>query len=169
MQPMLKKGLLLAALAAGLSACVPVAVGPTVTVSVGRSNIITDFRPDRGEGASYRVGERVRFVFRAQQAGYLTLVSLDPDGYGSVLARNLYVPAGTTVLPRGSDGVTLDLAPPRGLQRVRAIFTTVRPTSDLVFSSGRYDRNGWNTTTDSYLRPYGERQRDVQETYFLIR
>lgn len=166
----MKKALLLAALSAGLGACtVTVRPGATVvTAPAAQANIIQNFQPTRGEGSTYFVGESVSFRISTRQAGYLTLVSLDPDGYGSVLARNLYVPAGTTVLPRPGDNVTLDLTPPRGLQRVRAIFTAERPTSNIVFS-GRYDQNGWNTYTDAYVRPYGPQQRDIDETFFYIR
>ncbi|AFZ68523.1 DUF4384 domain-containing protein [Deinococcus peraridilitoris] len=164
----MNKALLLTALSLGLSACT-VSVRPGVTVvSAAQANLIQNFQPSRGEGSSYFVGESVSFRFSSRTAGYLTLVSLDPNGRGNVLQQNIYVPAGTTVLPRPSDRVTFDLTPPRGLQRVRAIFTTVRPTTQIVFS-GQYDRGGWNTYTDSYVQGYGPEQRDVYETFFYIR
>lgn len=160
------RSLVLGVLALGLSAC-------TVTVRsnldlVGGGNLIAGLRPDRGEGASYLVGEPVRFQVSTRTAGYVTLVALQPNGYASTLVRNAYVPAGTTVFPRPQDGVTYNVAPPTGLQRVRAIFTRVRPTSDLVLS-GTYDGTRWNTATSAYVQAYPVADRDVQETYLYIR
>lgn len=162
----MRSALLFGALALGLSAC---------TVSVrsnlgfaGSGNLITELRPDRGEGATYFVGEPVRFRVSTRVPGYVTLVALQPNGYASTLIRNAYVPAGTTVFPRPQDGVTYNVAPPIGLQRVRAIFTRVRPTTDLVLS-GTYDLNRWSTVTTTYLQPYARADRDVQETYLYIR
>ncbi|PYE55173.1 DUF4384 domain-containing protein [Deinococcus yavapaiensis] len=163
----MKNVMLLTLGALALSACT-VAVRPGVSVTASSSNLIADLQPDRGEGSTYFVGERVRFRFTTRASGYVTLVSLDPDGYGNVLVRDTYVPAGTTLFPRPSDAFTFDLTPPRGVQRVRAIFTTNRATAQIVFS-GRYDQNGWRTYTDTYLQPVGASQRDVAETFFTIR
>lgn len=163
----MKNVMLLTLGALALSACT-VTVRPGTSVTASSNNLIADLRPDRGEGSTYFVGESVRFRFATRAAGYVTLVSLDPDGYGDVLVRNVYVPAGTTVFPRPGDAFTFDLAPPRGVQRVRAIFTTNRTSAQIVFS-GRYDQNGWRTYTDAYLEPVGSSQRDVAETFFYIR
>ena len=162
-----RRALLLGALSLGLGACT-VTVRPNVSVQNTSSNLIVGLRPDRGVGASYAVGQSLRLRLTTRTAGYVTLVSLDPDGYSNVLIRGAYVPAGTTVFPRAQDNVSYDLRPPRGLQRVRAIFTTVRPTSTVVFS-GRYDVNRWNDTTTTYVNTYGPSQRDIVETYFYIR
>ncbi len=163
----MKKVLLLATLSLGLGACT-VTVRPGASVSVSQANIIQRFAPDRGEGSNYSVGESVRFELNTRVAGYVTLVSLDPNGNGNVLARNVFVPAGTTIFPRAEDRVTFDIQPPRGLQRVRAIFTTARPTSSISFS-GTYSRGEWTTTTEAYLRPYGANERDVIVTFFYRR
>lgn len=64
--------------------------------------------------------------------------------------------------------MTYNVAPPRGLQRVRVLFTRVRPTSDIVLS-GVYSGDSWNVATNGYLTPYAPADRDVQETYFYIR
>jgi len=162
----MKKALLLACLSVGLSACtITLRSGPTLSTSASH---IRDFRPERGESSSYYVGENVRFRLTTGTAGYVTLVSLDPDGYGNVLVRDAYVNAGTTVFPRAQDAVNFTVAPPRGLQRVRAIFTRTRPASVIVFT-GRYDANTWNTHTNAYATTHGTQDRDVWETYFYIR
>lgn len=165
----MKNALFLAALSLGLSACtVTVRPGAAVVVPARQANLIQNFQPVRGEGSTYFVGESVQLRLTTRTAGYVTLVSLDPDGYGDVLARGVYVGAGTTVFPRAEDRVTYDIRPPRGLQRVRAIFTSVRPTNTIVFS-GRYGENEFRTYTDAYVRPYDAGQRDVFETFFYIR
>lgn len=159
--------LLLGSLALGLSSCT-ISVRSNLGVVSSDSNLIADLRPDRGEGATYLVGEAVRFRLTTRTAGYVTLVALQSNGFTSTLARNVYVAAGTTVFPRAIDGVTYNVAPPTGLQRVRAIFTRVRPATELVLS-GTYDGTRLNTATTAYIQPYPAADRDVQETYLYIR
>lgn len=158
---------LFGALALGLSSCT-VTVGSNLGLAGSSSNLIADLRPDRGEGATYLVGEAVRFQITTRTPGYVTLVALQPGGVASTLVQGVYVQAGTTVFPRPQDGVTYNVAPPRGLQRVRAIFTRVRPTTELVFS-GVYNDGQWNAVTTQYVQPYGAADRDIQETYLYIR
>lgn len=161
------KTCLIGSLAFGLSACT-VVVKPNVGLAASTSNLITRLVPERGQGSTYRVGEKVRFKVTVRDAGYVTLVALQPNGYANVLVRDAYVKSGTTYFPRRSDAVTYDIAAPRGLQRVRAIFTRVRPTTRLVLR-GVYNGNRWNTVTTQYLTPYAAEDRDVQETYLYIR
>lgn len=163
----MRTALLIGSLALGLSACTP-SVRPNLGLQGSNGNLIVNLRPDRGEGSSYAVGEAVRVALTTRTPGYVTLVALQNDGYASVLVRNAYVNAGTTVFPRREDGVTYNVAEPRGVQRIRAIFTRVRPTTDLVLG-GMYDGNRWNNTTNAYLTPYNMADRDVQETYLYIR
>ncbi|AWN24694.1 hypothetical protein DKM44_13825 [Deinococcus irradiatisoli] len=163
----MRTAFLLGSLALGLSACT-VSVNTNAGLSGARSNLISSLRPDRGEGSSYLVGDQVSFSLTTRTAGYVTLISLDPNGRGNVLIRGAAVPAGTTTFPRTEDAVTYTVSEPRGLQRVRAIFTRVRPSADIVLQ-GNYNGDTWNTATNSYLRPYAQADRDVQETYFYIR
>jgi Domain of unknown function (DUF4384) len=158
---------LLGTLALGLSACT-ISVRPNLALDYTRSNLITSLRPDRGEGSSYAVGENVRLSVTTQSAGYLTLVALDPAGVGSVIVQNARIAAGTTTFPRAQDGASFTVAPPRGLQRVRAIFTRTQPTTSFAFE-GSYDAGRWNSATNSYTQGYAVGDRDVQETYFYIR
>lgn len=164
----MRTALLLGTLALGLSACT-VSVRPNAGLAYSSSNLIANVRPDRGEGSTYEVGSNIRLLVTTRTSGYLTLVSLDPSGYGNVLVRGVYVNAGTTSFPRVQDGAaSFTVAPPRGVQRVRAIFTRARPNTDLYFQ-GSYDQNRWNDATNGYVRGYSAADRDVQETYFYIR
>ncbi len=163
----MRTALLLGPLALGLSACT-LNVQTTAGLSGARSNLIGSFQPGRGEGSTYQVGEQVSFTFSTRVPGYLTLVSLDPTGYSNVLIRGAAVSAGTTTFPRAEDGVSYTVSEPRGLQRVRAIFTRVRPSAEIALQ-GSYTGDTWNTATNSYIRPYALNDRDVQETFFYIR
>jgi hypothetical protein len=86
---------------------------------------ISSFAPTRGERAIYDLGESIEFRVRTTQSGYLTLTAYGPDGTASVFAQGVFVHSGTeTVLPTPESGVTYDLAPPRGLQRVTATLSS---------------------------------------------
>ena len=170
----MQKTILLAGLALGLSACTVTVRGNTSAAPVNaglsgaRGNLISSFQPGRGEGGIYRVGEQVNFRFSTRNPGYLTLVSLDPNGRSNVLIRGAAVSAGTTTFPRAEDSVNYTVAPPYGLQRVRAIFTRVRPSTRLEFQ-GSYSVDRWNSATNAYVSSYPVAERDVQETFFYIR
>ncbi len=161
--------LFLALLAGLLAGCVP---GTRSSLSVGLrfglelSPIITRFEPDRGAGASYRVGESVRFVVSLTRPGYLTLVGLDPDGVAYEFDR-LYLNPGTHLLS-GPPGYRYELRPPLGLQRVRAIYTDTPYPTGLVFR-GTHTLQGWDQQTSIYIQQSGSRMRDVAETFFYIR
>ena len=164
----MRPALLLGTLALGLSACT-VSVRSNLGLEYRDSNLIAHLRPDRGEGGSYAVGSTIRLLLTTRAPGYVTLVSLDPNGNTDVLVRSAFVNAGTTSFPRTQDGaVSFTVAPPRGLQRVRAVFTRARPGTDLYFQ-GRYDQGRWNDATNTYVQSYAPADRDVQETYFYIR
>lgn len=120
--------------------------------------------PDRGQGANYFVGESVRFSVFVPESGYLSLLSLDPDGRSNYLVRNVPVRAGNTVFPRAEDRVSFDLVPPRGVQRVQAIFTPQPLTLQLGVSYSSYA--GWQTAITGQL---GGRSAEVTETFFYIR
>lgn len=86
---------------------------------------ISEFAPTRGEGSIYNLGESISFQVRTSGSGYLTLTAYGPDGTASVFGQGIYVPGGPlTYLPTPESGVTYDLAPPRGLQRVTATFSS---------------------------------------------
>ncbi|WP_425146518.1 DUF4384 domain-containing protein [Deinococcus sp.] len=164
----MRNALILGSLALGLSACAP-SLRANLALDSARSNLIYSFRPDRGEGSSYAVGDTIRFVLTTREAGYATLVSLDPDGRSNVIVRSAFVNAGTTTFPRAQDGAaSFSVAPPRGLQRVRVLFTRARPSLDLYFQ-GVYDQPRWNYANDAYIQSYAPADRDSEQTVFFIR
>ncbi|MFC6591753.1 DUF4384 domain-containing protein [Deinococcus lacus] len=159
--------LLLGAAALSLSACT-VTTRPNLNLSASSGNLLAGIVSDKGEGSEYEVGEAVRLHVTARTPGYLTLVARQSDGSAQVLMRNVYIEKGTTTFPREGDNVSFNAGLPRGVQKVRAIFTRVRPTTDLVVG-GVYADDRWNAVSDQYLRPFEPEDRDVQETYFYIR
>lgn len=86
---------------------------------------ISTFAPTRGEQAVYNLGESISFQVSTTQGGYLTLTAYGPDNVASVFAQGVFVEGGVeTVLPTAESGVSYDLGPPRGLQRVTATLST---------------------------------------------
>lgn len=154
------------ALLLGLSSCT-IAVQENRGMTGTRHNLISELSPVRGEGSTYREGENISIRVGTRTDGYLTLLALDPDGRGNVLVQNAFVRAGTTVFPRPEDGAVYTVVPPYGTERIRAIFTRVRPTTRVVLN-GVYDADRWNDVTNSYLTPYEPADRDIQETYLFI-
>ncbi len=101
---------------------------------------IITFAPTRGEQAAYDLGESISFRVRTTQDGYLTLTAYGPDNVASGFAQGAFVEGGVdTVLPTAESGVSYDLAPPRGLQRVSATLssdpagTAVLDTAETTF------------------------------------
>jgi TolB-like protein len=78
----------------------------------------------------YRVGEVIRFHFRSDRDCYLTLIDYDPNGNVKVLFPNRYyrdnfIRAGKTYTIPGSEyGFRLNIEPPRGIEKIKAIATT---------------------------------------------
>jgi len=159
--------LFLALLAVLLSGCFPSRSSFTVSLRFGLelSPVITRFEPDRGQGASYRVGESVSFLIALTRPGYVVLVGIDPDGVTYEFDR-VYLNPGTHRLS-GPPGFRYEVRPPLGLQRVRAIFTDTPHPSGFVFR-GRYSLELWDQQTSLYILRSDSRVRDVGETYFFI-
>jgi hypothetical protein len=175
MEDMKLKWIVLALLPLTLGSCIYVTDRnpSTVSASVQNNNYITSFAPTEGEGRTYFVGDKVRFRLATTRAGYVTLVSYDPDGYSNVIADNVRVGAGTSYFPEDLPGRPKEytLVPPRGLQRVKAIFTSdLQSSRGKVTIEGRYDsRTGWDNQITLYVNGYDARVRDVRETFFYIR
>ncbi|HET8984420.1 MAG TPA: DUF4384 domain-containing protein [Trueperaceae bacterium] len=130
------------------------------------NNVIVDFRPTRGVGAVYGVGEEIQFLLQTSSPGYVTLSAIDPDGTVYILSRNIPVPGGSVVLPTAEQRVTYNAAPPRGFHRVRASFTSTR-TSETVVYSGRRGDGEWSNAISIEINPAP--LRDVRETNLSIR
>lgn len=133
-----------------------------------QSNLIRSFAPVGGQGANYAVGDEVKLKITTAVTGYLTILALTTDGSAYPLIQNAYIPAGNHTFPRPEDYVVFNSTEPKGMQRLRAIFTKVRPTTSLVLG-GTYDEERWNAVTGEYLSPYAAGDRDVLETYIVVR
>ncbi len=131
------------------------------------SGVIREFRPTRGEGASYFVGEVIEFGLRTTSPGYVTLTGFDPDGRVYVFARNVAVGSGYTVLPTRDQRVTYSAGTPRGYHRVRASFTSTPTNESSVSYRGIYGEGEWTSSISIDIRPAPVR--DVAETSLWVR
>lgn len=168
----MRKLLLLLGMAGLISACtVTTHSGATVSLRFGvdLTPTIVRLEPDRGQGANYFVGEFVKFNLTLNRPGYVALVAIDPNGQTYEFSR-YYLQAGSYTLagPQGNPNFGFQLRPPRGLERVRAIYTDSPYPTGFTFS-GVYTYDTWDRQTSIYLRQTGARVRDVAETYFYIR
>lgn len=161
--------LLATVLALALTACtIEFRPGASIDVGVSLDNVITDFRPSRGVGATYFVGDNIVFSIRTRESGYITLTALDPDGRVYVFSRNIYVPGGRTVsIPTRDMRVVFTAAAPRGFQRVRASFTNSPTDTGRVTYRGRHGAGQWSSAIEVDIR--GSTIRDIAETNLVIR
>jgi hypothetical protein len=128
---------------------------------------IERFEPDRGVGASYRVGEPIAFRIRTNADGYVTLSALDARGSVYVFARNVRVRADRTHLITGVDArQQFVVDPPTGRHYVRASFTPAR-TEERVVYHGQLGRDGWLRRITLELRGFDAF--DQRETMFTVR
>lgn len=132
----------------------------------GLEAVISGFAPDRGEGASYKLRERVFFSFTLSKAGYVTLLTIDPDTTVVVLERNVGLPAGAHTFPlrtdRNAQGqATYLVLPPTGLSRFRLIYTDA-PVQAAGLFSGKLSEDELNRQTQTYIA--SAKSRDVTET-----
>ncbi|SDF10113.1 protein of unknown function [Thermus arciformis] len=153
---------LLVLLAGLLSACTVTLEGLTLTYRLDLTPAILRFEPDRGTGATYFVGEEVRFFLTLESPGWVSLVVQDPDGHTYELDR-FYLPRGTHVLPPGAYRYVL--TPPRGLHRVRAVYTDTEPGALRL--EGVY--TDWDARLRVYLEASRARRYQVAETHFYVR
>jgi len=164
--------LVLLVMAGLLSACT-ITARPNVVISARFGYELTPtivrLEPDRGQGSNYFVGEYVRFYLTLNRPGYVALVAIDPSGETYEFSH-YYLQAGSYTLagPQGNPNFGFQLRPPRGLERVRAIYTDSPYPAGFVFG-GIYTYETWDRQTSIYLRDSRSRIRDVSETYFYIR
>lgn len=155
-----------------LGSCVIVDRSGSSSYSTRSAGYISSFFPTSGQGSIYHVGDAIRFRLTTSRAGYVTLVSFDPDGYSNIIAQDVWVPGGTVVFPNDLPGrpQNYTIGPPRGLQRVKAIFTGEPYSSRRVEIGGHYDsQTGWDNQISIYVNGADTTARDVRETYFYIR
>jgi len=130
------------------------------------NQVIQEFRPTRGSGATYRVGDQIEFRLVVNQPGYVTLSAIDPDGRVYTFARNVPVERGVNYLPTAGQRVVYSAGPPRGLHYVRASFTSGRTDSNVTYT-GRMGNGEWNSAINLEIRSFPVR--DVFETSLNIR
>jgi len=148
-----------------LSACT-ITISPMPNVQITLSDEITDFRPTRGVGSTYFVGDQIEFLLTTRSPGFVTLTAISPDGDVYELSRNVRVPGGSVILPTREQRVVYNAGPPRGVHRVRATFTT-SPTSGTVVYRGRRGDAEWSAAIELELRTHDVR--DVAETSLVVR
>ncbi len=147
-----------------LTACAPSAVDRS---RFGVQEIISNFAPDRGEGGSYKVGEFVKISFTLSRAGYISLISMDPDTTTGEVERSIAMKAGNNVLPRSNDvnatgaKAAYKVFPPTGKQRIILLFTDT-PVGKTVRFEGKLDQDALNAKIDAYF--YDAKTRDVAES-----
>ncbi|WP_027891244.1 DUF4384 domain-containing protein [Calidithermus chliarophilus] len=154
-----------------LSACTLYVRSASVGVGFGVNldRVITRLEPDRGTGASYRPGDRIRFIITLTQPGYVTLVSTEASGYSNTLGT-YYLDAGTTILPPPGQGVgyyQVAYDSPSGVERIRAIYTNTRP-SGSVRIEGRFSNDEFNNQVRIYFERNIAQARDVADSYFYV-
>lgn len=139
-----------------------------ITFGVPLNDVISYFAATRGEGSTYYVGDSIAFDIRTNRDGWLTLTSIDPDGYVHTFARNIFVRGGSTRTIEGPDArhiFTVD--PPRGLLRIRASFTSGRTDPSRVQYRNQRGEEAWTQSISVDVRPY--ETRDVVETHIFVR
>ncbi|MFZ5992094.1 MAG: DUF4384 domain-containing protein [Deinococcota bacterium] len=140
---------------------------PRVSPLLGTTPVVTDFRPDRGIGGTYKLDEGISFSFTLTQPGYVTLIAIDPDlTVYEIGRRGVQYPAGSHTFPPPGADFRLEASPPLGLQRVRLIFTDT-PAPAVRFR-GRMNGGELERTTRSYLEASGAKVRDVVETTLQV-
>lgn len=160
------RSILSVALIAVLASACTVVVQPGTGGIGNLDGVIVDFRPTRGVGATYNVGDEIQFLIQTSSPGFVTLTAIDPDGRVYVISRNIAVSGGTTILPTAEQRVVFNAAPPRGFHRVRASFTSTR-TSETVVYSGRRGDGEWSNAISIEINPAP--LRDMRETNLTIR
>ena len=143
-----------------------ITVRTNVRYGIEVNDIIRVFEPTRGRGSTYFVGDGIAFTVLTREDGYITLTAIDPDGTVYVFARNIFVRGGQQTSISGTSEGSFQIAPPGGLQRVRASFTASRVDTSRVTYRGVIGEDGWTQRIVADIRPYSVR--DIAETRFFI-
>lgn len=133
---------------------------------VRSEQVITEFRPTRGTGSVYSVGDEISFVVRSNRSGYLTLSYLDSSGRTATFARNIRIGSGRTVISGPDARHWFSVAEPRGIMQIRATFTADR-TNESVSLVGRGGSSGWNSVL--VIDISGQPVYDAVQTYVEVR
>lgn len=138
-----------------------------IETPVRADSVITQFRPTRGHGSIYRVGEDISFVLRSNRSGFVTLSYLDSSGRVAVFARNIRVNPSRNVITGPDPSHVFTVAEPRGFMQIRASFTA-QPTNEAVVRyQGQRGQSGWNSVLT--LDVSGQPAYDAVQTYIEVR
>jgi len=133
--------------------------------------VISNFKPDRGTGSTYKVGDFATFGFTLSKPGYVSLVGLDPDGSLQELERNVPLAAGSQTLPLKTDinaqgaRAAYQLVEPTGPETMWLIFTDVPGPADARFR-GKPSAEEFSKLLYKFIAP--STTRDVAETKFEV-
>jgi hypothetical protein len=155
-----------------LVACAP-AANRLDTTNLRTANVVSEFKPDKGEGAKYKIGEQVRFELTLARNGFVTLITTDSDGATYDLERSVASSAGKLRLPRADDrsatggqaAYIVDI--PTGPQRVFLIYTD-RQAPPNTRVSGKFAAADLPRVLRSYINTTGATVYDVAETEFEV-
>jgi hypothetical protein len=155
-----------------LVACAP-AANRLDTTNLRTASVVRDFKPDRGEGAKYKIGEQVRFDLTLERSGFVTLITTDSDGKTYDLERSVPASAGKLTLPRADDRTAtggraaylVDI--PTGPQRVFLVYTN-RQAPPNTRVSGTFNNNDLPRVLRSYINTVDATVYDVAETQFEV-
>jgi hypothetical protein len=152
-----------------LAACAPSAARLERS-SLSNSSVISDFVPDKGEGASYKVNEQVRFKYMLRAAGFITAISYGATGNTEPLEVNISAVAGQYQLPRPDDRVVTKQAAyivgaPTGTNRVVLIYTN-RPLK--AAPRGRLDAESLQAAVKNAIVASGADRTDIAETHIEV-
>jgi hypothetical protein len=117
---------------ATLTACAP----NTLRVRVGGQEIIKEFKVAPAK-AQLKLNEQIKFSFKLERSGFVTLFTTDSDRATYELERNLAVKAGSLELPRKDDQdasggkAAYVISEPLGKQLVYLAFTEKPIPSDV--------------------------------------
>lgn len=134
---------------------------------VRADTVITEFRPTKGTGSIYRVGEPISFTIRSSSSGYVTLSYLDSHGNHATFARNIYIHAGRSTISGPDPRHHFTVAEPRGIMQIRASFTSDRTNESRVQLIGRGGNSSWNSVL--VLDVQGQPLYDAIQTYIEVR
>ncbi|GAA5533148.1 DUF4384 domain-containing protein [Deinococcus aluminii] len=121
----------LSALLLGMGSAAPVISAQSIIVNPVQTSLNVKVWTDRGSGQqvpNYAPGERIRLYASVNQAAYVYLFNVDPQGRVDLILPNRYqsgsnfLKANTTkAFPAPGDPFTFDIAAPYGLNKVLAL------------------------------------------------
>jgi hypothetical protein len=154
-----------------LSACAPAQSPRLNRTDIININIINDFVPDRGQGATYKIGEQIKFSFQLMRPGYITLLSYGATGNTEAAETNLKLTAGKYTFPRATDRqgtaqAAYVLGAPTGNNRAILIYSNV---ALKTIPSGRLDLKQLETSLKNAFAESKADTVDLAETDFEVK